>query len=365
MTENTIRAGEADIVINCSLAAQPPEIDIDTSGPEADLGRAVHDALEAWIKAGTGTEPQPQPFANQHNVDVDKVAELIAFAPAALQQIREDLSGLRAEVVIKGGGVRGRIDGLAVEVSPAGPFSAAILDWKTGRDPQENSKPLQRLAYASAVEATYGMPAQCYIYTAEIWLAAQEIISSRYDIDSIQGFRRKLAEQLAHPKASPGSHCKYCRRRFDCRERDQYLRSAALGLTIVGTEIQTTEALASLWDQSRALKKALEAYEKAVDLVVEENGNLDLGDGRRIIHGTKTLDDIDPRKAWPVMQAAGLTNDDLNAVVKIGKTRLLNAIGAKAPRGSKAAAKAEMVTRLDEAGAISRKTSRFRKVVSE
>jgi hypothetical protein len=360
----TIRASEADIVLHCGLAARPPDHPIDITGPEALIGLAAHDALEPWAAGGFVGEPEPQPAANKHGVDADTIAALIATAPAAIAQIREDLSAPQAEIKIEDDLIRGRMDVVNLSMADGKLFGAAVLDWKTGRDPLAGGKPAQRMAYASAIEAKHGMPAQGYIYTAEIWLGSGDIIESRYDLDTITGFRARLRDRMAHPSASPGAHCRYCRRRHECQERDIYIRSAATSLTKIGAgKVITADDIGALWDQSRALKQALEHYEKIVDTLVEDNGSLELGDGRKIIHITQTRDNIDARKAWPVMRAAGLNDDAINAALRISKTALLDAVGKCAARGEKGKAKAAMTTALDEAGAIARTTIRKRKVV--
>jgi hypothetical protein len=362
MTEDTTRASDADIEINCGKAHQPPEMPIETSGPEAALGSAVHASLEHWLPERTKAEPEPQPFANEHGVDVDKVAELIAKAPNALKEIREDLSSLQPEVRVQGGLIRGRIDGLSLRLAGSRLFSCAILDWKTGQDPQ-NSKPNQRLAYASAVEAMYGMPAQKYIYTAEIWLATGVILEARYDKTMIEGFRTRLAYRRKRGIASPGVHCKYCRRKHECLEWQTYIRSSALELAELAPDLTTPDALALLWDKSRALKSALERYEKAVDAMLDEHGGLDLPNDRRLCHVKQTRDIIDVRKAWPVMRAAGLDNDAINKALTLNKTKLLEQIALPAARGQKQKAREGIMVALDEAGAIARKVIRRRTII--
>lgn len=362
MTDDTIRASEAPIVIECGLAATPPVNPIDTAGPEAALGSAVHDSVQAWIERGRTGEPEAQPHANQYGVDPAAVLELALAAPPALDAIHEDLTTLVAETPVRGGGVRGRIDALALVQGNDGVFAAAVADWKTGRDPVAGSKPAQRLAYASAVEAEYGMPSQGYVYTAEIWLATGDILESRFDADSIAGFRARIADRLARPTARPGPHCRYCRRLHECEPRDAYLHAGARALVALSQELPTPEALAQVWEQSRALKQALERYEAAVDAHIETAGGLDLPDGRRIEHMTVTRDHIDARAAWSTLEQYGLGADEINATLSVSKTELLKIISARAPRGKKAAAKADLMTALDVAGAIARTTSRRKKI---
>lgn len=362
MSEETTRASDADIEINCGKAHQPPEVPIETSGPEAMLGSAVHAALEPWLPVWRHSDPEPQPFANQFGADVDKVAELISKAPNALREIREDLSGLQAEVKVQGGLIRGRIDGLNLRMAGSRLFSCAILDWKTGQDPA-NSKPNQRLAYASAVEAMYGMPAQKYIYSAEIWLATGVILEGRYDKAMIDGFRTRLAYRRKRGIASPGVHCKYCRRKHECLEWQTYIRSSALELAELAPDLATPDALALLWDKSRALKSAIERYEKAIDAMLDEHGGLDLPGDRRLCHVKQTRDIIDARKAWPVMQRAGLDQAAINAALTVNKTKLLEQVAKPAPRGQKQKAREGIMIALDEAGAISRNVIRRRTII--
>jgi hypothetical protein len=358
----SIAASAADTVIECGLASQPPKHRIDHTGPEAALGKAVHGSLEAWVNNGFEGEPEAQPYANQHGVAVADVERLIDEAPGSIRAIREDLISPKAEVRVKGGGVRGIIDVLSLQMAGAKLFSACVLDWKTGRDPNEGGKPGQRLAYASAVEANYGMPATGYIYTAEIWLSAGEILESRYDLDSIQGFRAKLAEQLKYQGASPGRCCKYCPRRHECEPRKQYTRAAIESLAKVDPGTITGDALGELWDKSRAVKRAVELYETLVDVYIDNHGGLPLPDGRRMIHAKRTREVIDARKAWPIMRATGMSSDEINAVVRISKSGLLEAISSKLPKGGKTAGKTELMTKLDLAGAISRTESKVKKI---
>lgn len=365
MRANTIRASDADRILQCGASAIEPKQPIDISGPEATIGRAAHDAIEQWIIAGCIGEPEPQPSANEYGVQPSEI-EMIQNAPSMLQAIKEDLRDLKAEVTVNGGGVRGRVDVIAMTMAQGNkPFNIAILDWKTGRDPVLGGKPGQRLAYASAAEATYGMPANGYVYTAELWLATGEIIESRFDIASIEGFRKRLAEQLKRKNAAPGNHCKYCRRSHECTEREVYIRSAAMTIATEPSELASAELLANLWDQSRALKQALETYEKAVDMAIEEHGALYLPDGRKMLHGTKSIDTIDASKAWPILRSAGLDRAAIEGAIKLSKTKLTEAVGKRAPRGEKTKAKADLISALDLAGAIDRKQLRYRRIVAD
>lgn len=361
---DTIRASDAPIIVHCGKAAEPPAVEIDSSGPEASLGRAVHDSLEAWAHEAMIGEPEPEPYATMHGCDPHRVATLAQAAPALLDRCGIDFSTGEPEVTIKGELVRGRIDLLRLRTDGGHLLSAAVLDWKTGMDPSTGSKYEQRLAYASALESTHGMPRSGIYETIEVWLAADMVIKDDVTLVAIKGFRARIRDRLRRPVANPGPHCRYCRRIHECEERDIYIRAAASALAKIDPLEMTPDVVAALWDQSRALKKALEAYDKAVDALVDLTGDLPLPDGRKIIHTESSRDTIDARKAWATMKASGMTQDDINAVLTISKTKLLDAVGRLAPRGQKAAAKGDMMAALDVAGAISRSVTRRKRVVS-
>lgn len=363
-TIDTIRASEAPIVLECGKAAEPPEHEIDTSGPDAALGQAAHASLEAWARDNFLGEPDAQPYADCHGVDPDKVATLVHAAPALLERCGLKTNGAQAEVDVKGGYVRGRVDLMTAEAAPdlEQIERIVIVDWKTGQDPHAGSKPAQRLAYASAVAAVNDMPASGVIDTYEVWLAADTVIRDAYTWHDIAAFRSRLKGRLERPTARPGPYCRYCRRIHECTERDAYLRSAATALAPVDAATLTPEAIAALWDESRALKQALDSYDKAVDALVDLTGELPLADGRCIVHTYQTRETIDARKAWAIIEAAGLGPDEINAVLSVSKTKLLNQVAKLAPRGTKATAKADVMTALDLAGAVKRTTSRRKRV---
>ena len=332
-TIDTIRASEAPIVLECGKAAEPPEHEIDTSGPDAALGQAAHASLEAWARDNFLGEPDAQPYADCHGVDPDMVATLVHAAPALLERCGLKTNGAQAEVNVKGGYVRGRVDLMTAEAAPdlEQIERIVIVDWKTGQDPHAGSKPAQRLAYASAVAAVNDMPASGVIDTYEVWLAADTVIRDAYTWHDIAAFRSRLKGRLERPTARPGPYCRYCRRIHECTERDAYLRSAATALA-------------------------------PVDALVDLTGELPLADGRCIVHTYQTRETIDARKAWAIIEAAGLGPDEINAVLSVSKTKLLNQVAKLAPRGTKATAKADVMTALDLAGAVKRTTSRRKRV---
>ncbi len=363
MTEQTIRCSDAPINIECGKSAEPPRLEIDTSGPEATLGTACHDSLQHWTDNGFIGEPDAEPFAAQHGVDPGQVAALVQAAPGLLERCDADFVGAVAEVAIKSDIERGRMDLVNVITNNDLLTNINVVDWKTGRDSATGSKRAQRLAYASALEATIGWPMSDHIYTAEIWLACDTVIEDRFTLQDIEAYRAKLRARLERPTARPGVHCKYCRRLHECEEHDAYLRSAATALAPVAEGALTSHAIAALWDQSRALKAALAKYEQAVDALIDLTGELPLPDGRRIVRQSINRDSIDARKAWPIMTAAGLGPDQINDALSISKSKLLEAVGKLAPRGKKAIAKTDLMLSLDTAGAIARSASYKKRVL--
>lgn len=351
----TARASNIDLILACSAAAKKPEVKIDRRNAAAEMGTAVHAALAEWITVGAKGEPNPQPAANEFGVDAREVARLCSYAPEALGCIKEAMDDMRTEVSFQTPALTGTCDVLSIIPAANGVFGISILDWKTGRD-ASHSKPGQLLAYAALATNAHGMPATGYIYTAEIWLQERLIIERRYDKASIDGLWRRLGRQLEHQDVhSPGTHCRFCPRAHECSARETYYRSAISSLVVAAETKPTRESLAELWEQSRLLKQALAVYESCLDDALAD-GPLPLPDGREIVLVEQSRDQIDARKAWPVMTAAGLTQDDIASVLSVKKSALLDVVGNRAKRGEKASQRKNIMIQLDQAGAITRRT---------
>lgn len=335
----SIRASEADVVLRCAAASVKPEHEIDLESPQAALGAEVHLILEDWVNRHFEGEPEGPP---------NEAGDLAAAAVPIIQHIKaiEPLGSARAEFRIEDELCRGIMDVLNIIGG-----GITIIDWKTGRQSDANDYVGQMAAYASLAENAWGIPSSGYIYTAIAWLRTGNITERRFELQHIEDFRKRLKYQLGHPERfSPGDHCTWCRHRVECYPREQYFRASCAAIAEVKAPL-TPQAIADLWDKSRAVKQALAQYEKAVDAILVD-GPIEFPDGRTLKAIQRTRKEINAKAAWRIMQQHGLSQDDINAVLSVSKTALLDKVGAKAERGKKGAAKKGIMADLEDAGAI-------------
>ena len=113
----TVRASLMALADICPPAAQPPEVRIDTAGPEARLGSAVHEPLASWISLGR-TEvdvEQLEAAALKWGVNADEVATLAGMAWGMWQrELKQWFPNPQTEVEMVGDILTGHADVLAV-----------------------------------------------------------------------------------------------------------------------------------------------------------------------------------------------------------------------------------------------------------
>ena len=232
----------------------------------------------------------------------------------------------------------------------------AVLDWKTGRVRSDYARQVQGYAYLAYKR--YGMPPSGLIHTLVGWLRFGEVEVKTYsesDMIDFEAWLENRAKKIGVEYA-PGSQCSYCQIKHACDARAVFLRSSIKMLLDCDTETETRDGLTQLYTSVKMIKAAIDDYDKAFKMLADESP-IDFQDGT--LYGPKTVeqDEIDARKAWPVLiERIGLTDDDLAQCVSVTKTALMKVVRAKAPRGSGAIWERDTMASLREEGAVSKKT---------
>ena len=334
----------------CPSSALATEHPYEPPSEAAGLGTAVHEALAAMVG---GAQPDVVAIATNHRVDADEVERLYTYGAEAWRRLREHFPNARPEQALQGVAIRGTADVFSFDG-----VSAAVLDWKTNRVERDYGP--QLIGYAAAAAEQYGLPETGYVTTAVCWLRFGEVEVQRVGQADIDGLHDQLqrAEASVGQAYAPGDPCTYCPRQLVCSARHDYIRSAAASLVAVAETPTTCEGLARLYPMSRALKRALESYDGALRLALDAAGELPDGDGGVLGLLDVHRDEIDPVRAWPVLEAAGYTTAELASCTRMGKTSMLAIVGSKAPRGQKQAMRGRLLGALREAGAVKTHTSR-------
>ncbi len=394
MTIGPIHASKVDLFLACNqslrgdLATEPDFAEAATA-----MGTAVHAVLEQWImhhkhavleQWGMHHKPSgptrmigdiaPR-VAEGHGVDLAELESLCQRTLNACAHIREPLWGarhaeLRAEARIKTKLVSARLDHLRIgwghdrDGNRTGPFSIAVLDWKTGRELR--AKPGQLYAYASAAcVAAGGFPSQGWVYTGEIWCRHDQVIQRKITAERLAAFEDKLKRALDRPSDTykPGAHCGFCPRADTCEARVARLKSTADALgglpALPDAKTIAPADLARLYDKAQDLGRLLDQYYKILNAAIEQHGPIDVGDGSRLELREMTKTEIDAKAAWRHLRQAGLSDEEINDVLSVAKGKLERAVKAKHPRGKKESAWSELFGVLRAADAI--RESSYRK----
>ncbi len=218
----------------------------------------------------------------------------------------------------------------------------------------------QLMAYAYLVRETYGMPESGEISLCVVWLRFHEYEVVNVSSGQIDRWLEQYEEQKTRigKVYHPNELCQYCVSRVGCQARQDWVSDAAGALVKMDPGAVSRETLASVYPKISAIKKALAAYDKALRASLSDGEPVQLEDGTSLQLEPVAKDKIDVMAAWETLEDSGLTPEQVNACLSIGKTKLLAEVGAEKPRGQKGKAKAQFMDRLRDAGAV-------RKVVSQ
>jgi hypothetical protein len=294
-----------------------------------------------------GQAPDFAAIAKDHGADPDEVETMYRYGCRAWSELAKYFPNPEAEKKLKGDGIQGTADLFSQDSQ-----TMTILDWKTNRIKRDAMPQVK--GYGACAVDQYGMPESGTVDVIVVWLRFGEYEVKRLAQDDIERFYHEIerAKLRVGKDYSPGEACTFCKRQLECRARCDYSRAAAASLCVVPSDSSLTPAmLGGLYHKAKFLKAALAAYDKALKMALREADITD-ENGDTLTLEVATRDKIDPLAAWPELVGAGFTEEELASCVSIGKTAALKIYGNKAAKGQKGKAKAQLIDRLREAGAI-------------
>jgi len=160
----------------------------------------------------------------------------------------------------------------------------------------------------------------------------------------------------------PGRNCHYCPRLACCPGRAEMVKaefSAVCSGDGLSKSIDdlTPPQLVAAYERFRAVEGFVgEAVDRIKELALAE-GSLQ-GDGKALVVKERREKEILAKPAWPVLKEH-LSNDELAPCVKIGKTKVEQAVADKAPHGQKGRVKKRLLEELEAAGAIKETVTQY------
>lgn len=331
-----IRPSARPLFEQCPSSQIPSDIVVDSPSDAASLGTLAHRWLARRVR---GCERGEVP---------DEVAELVERGLAAINQL--GAYSWSTEVRLESDRASGTADALWVQ------YDVGILDdWKTGWSGADCSAQLGAYAYALLTMRKRLRVLKC----GQVDLRFGRITWITYGRDWIKTFaehddylRSKIGVVY-----NPGEHCGYCKRRLSCVAYTDANRQAVTALTTLTQHEVTVDPtkLANLWPATRLLKKTLEYYEGLTRAALK-TGPIPLDDGTTLELVERNRSEIDPAKAWAVLESNGFTLPEIARCLTVSKGEIETVASEKAPRGGKGAAKLAIAKALTDAGAITQTT---------
>lgn len=351
-----IRCSSLPLVSACP-ASLDAELPVNAQTPEASLGTAVHDFLAAEIAGAVNAAfvpaDQGDEFRMLTTMGLRCWSQLRHYFPApAVEKYLEAPMGTIT--------LTGHADVYSLELQPTdGVGEVRILDWKTGRDDLNYDDQLRGYALLGLEHCEHAESAS----VALVRVREQTVDWGHYTRNEIYRWWNGLAARVngRHDFAA-GRHCGFCPRSPACPAKTAMLTQAVTALIGVDSEygdsmLMTPDALALLLDRAKLIEKACESARDLVRAeVIARGGRIATADGRELFIAAQERKSIEYAQAVEILLEE-LGADALTHTLSVSKTKVEEAVRAKAGRGRKQQAVKDLFDRLAEAGAIRTETT--------
>jgi hypothetical protein len=232
---------------------------------------------------------------------------------------------------------------------------ARAADWKTGRKDTDYSH--QMRAYGTLI--LLENPELVEVTVTLLWVRDQEIENYTMTRAQAADWLKRLRERVIDWDGtfSPGSHCQYCKRSHECHAATAMIRRdvAAFSIDVDPGEsgslaTMTPAEIVDVYRKAKLVKNYADRVLSAIKSHAED-GDI-CADGTRLTISESETSEVIPLEAWPILEAAGFTDEDLASCVKIGLTKMKKAAAQRAGRGNGAAAVRDLMAKLNAAGAV-------------
>lgn len=343
-----IRPSSRPLAILCPTSVLPAEHPIRDEGLPLRRGSAVHRLLHMYLVDEDTSLQVVQEVASRYRVDWKDLDELFEKGKQAIDTLGEhlpDSKRLCEYELPEWNGVKGTVDLLCMDDD-----LIVVVDWKSGRSDGDHYE--QLIDYAWRVRALEGNEERA-IKAIAVNLELSTWTVYEFDEAAFRGFldRDSSIRERAGKEYNPGAHCGYCPRRLDCGAYSDLQRSSIYALTEVPSfDAVSVEKLAESYPKVQMLSKLLDSYKEALRAnLMHSDGPLPVGGGKEVLLKEYKKEEIDPKRAWAVLQKSEFSDDDIASVLRISKTAVQDIVGAKYEVAlSQGNAKPRMKTRMKE-----------------
>ena len=360
-----------------SVNAPPGEIAIDAWNAAGEIGQAAHSVAPDVVIAD-GSMPDLELAARKHGLtgDDEKDFRFLCYAVSRFwREYRGFFPEPQTEVALshtykadqwgtdRDFTVSGHMDLRSVlcstgEDGQAIPRIIRVADYKSTRLEHVNyHEQLMRYLVLSATEFPTAEEFQyMLVFLRDRTVEISPVLSMSDLADHHQAFVDQVVNWDGRTY-STGAHCRYCRRLDNCPAHAALVKTTISELRLQDDEEVALPAKADqvldLYERASVVAGLCERFRGHVRALVAQQPEQRLvtGGAKDLAIVTQDRQQIRPAAGWPIL-TKHLTLDELEPCITIGKTALMDAIGAKTPRGRKGKARAEVLAELVEAEAI-------------
>ena len=233
-----------------------------------------------------------------------------------------------------------------------------VPDWKSGYKTDTDVLPqLLGYAYLAHCEVPKGVTIN-KIELAVIWLRSNEIQEWEYTPAQVKEWMRDLHKRAGAWNGNDftaGEHCQYCPRFHDCPARQALAKSAVQD--VMDVNVATTsradlcQRMPDVYAKVQMVERQIKAFREWLREDLKKNGPMVCGPEKVLHLAIRRKSVLDIQKGWDVFRGA-LDDAELNKCMRISKTDVLAAIGAKSAPRMMGKDQAAFMLSLEEAGAI-------------
>lgn len=358
--------------MTCSNGLLNPDklLRVESENEAAVLGTLVHALCESTIKTGHyDLEGLRQRVGDEDHARAAMLFNnFLTMWKQAARYMTDPITEYGFKAELRNVIITGHIDVHHVDAS-----RAFVIDFKTGRQHEDHYH--QMAAYAFGVWDKVGRPGNYVVYVTSVYLEDNSVTPYTFTASTLTAWAEEVAAQVETPRYTAGRKCAFCTLQGACPAYREFTAGSLAVIAGYSPTPRMWEDLApeergDVMDRIYVIEKAIARIKDSHRAVVKKRGRLAAGKNMEYILREETMTDIDPVRAWSVLQV----RLDLPPVpakslrlVSLNLNAVLGAYAMRAAKGQKGKARKELFEELDAAGAIIRvkSTKTWRRPVDE
>ncbi|MCC7147153.1 MAG: PD-(D/E)XK nuclease family protein [Phycisphaeraceae bacterium] len=373
-----IRCSKLDALMSCPPSVlDTTAVRIDREEEAATIGKAVHAMAADLIERQAYNVMETAAMFGLDTEQSEEAAALMLYLMRAWDELRRYFPTPRTECGVAAPlSADVELTGTVDLLSPLGETKAVFCDWKTGR--VDSNYQHQMAGYAYCLWTILGQPEDGLITGIVVFLRHHYYRVVKYTPAMLRSWHHDLTHNAlaAATKFRPGRVCPNCEIYASCQARKAEVTGvvdSVLGRT-TGDPKWTTfvdqatgllanidadnkhepavgDIITTLMTRARLAKEAADDVVALVRDTIRRVGPIDTGEFTTMELATVTMKTLDPVKSLPVLRRH-LSDAEICGGMKLSLPQMQSAYAAKKGRGEKVAAKIQIESELDRAGAI-------------